>query len=123
MALLESGEMYLENIYVLKQKQGYVRSIDIANYANFTKPSVSRAMSILKKDGYITMDRHGYIELTDTGLHVASKIYERHLVLSDFFRSIGVSPNIASEDACKIEHYLSDETFHKIKELMEKEKQ
>lgn len=122
MAILESGEMYLENIYVLKLRQKDVRSIDIANYANFTKPSVSRAMSILKKEGYITMDRHGFIELTDAGLHVASKIYERHLVLTAFFKSIGVDPKIASEDACKIEHYLSDETFEKIKELTMQDK-
>jgi len=118
MAIQESGEMYLENIWVLKQKNGKVRSIDIANYANFSKPSVSRAMGILKKDGFITVDRDGYIELTENGLAIAKSIYERHQFLSTFLKKIGVSEDVANADACKIEHYLSEETFNKLKEYV-----
>ena len=119
MAIQESGEMYLENIYVLKQKKGNVRSIDIANYATFSKPSVSRAMSILKKDAFITIDKDGYIELTETGYEIAKKIYDRHQFLSTFLMKIGVSEDTASQDACKVEHYLSEETFTKLKEFVE----
>lgn len=119
MAIQESGEMYLENILVLKQKNGKVRSIDIANYANFSKPSVSRAMSILKKDGFIVIDKDGYIELTSSGLEIATSIYERHKFLSIFLKKIGVSEQTASADACKIEHYLSEETFNKLKQFVE----
>lgn len=119
MAIQESGEMYLENILVLKQKKGKVRSIDIANYANFSKPSVSRAMSILKKDGFIVIDKDGYIELTPSGLEIATSIYERHKFLSIFLKKIGVSEETASADACKIEHYLSEETFNKLKQFVD----
>lgn len=119
MAIQESGEMYLENIWVLKQKNGKVRSIDIANYANFSKPSVSRAVGILKKDGFITVDKDGYIELTDTGLEIANRIYERHQFLSTFLKKIGVSEDTANADACKVEHYLSEETFNQLKIFVE----
>lgn len=119
MAIQESGQMYLENILVLKQKNGKVRSIDVANYANYSKPSVSRAMGILKKDGFIVIDKDGYIELTSEGLEIATSIYERHKFLSTFLTKIGVSEDVASADACKIEHYLSEETFNKLKEFVE----
>lgn len=116
----ESGEMYLETIYVLSQKHGYVRSLDVAEYMNYSKPSVSRAVGILKKDGCLIMDKDGYLTLTDEGLAIAKKIYERHTTLTDFLIRIGVAPDTAAEDACKIEHDISDETFVKIKEHVKK---
>lgn len=123
MAIQESGEMYLEYILVLHQQNGKVRSIDIANHASLSKPSVSRAMRILKKDGLIEIDESGYITLTQDGTSIASRIYERHVFLTDFLISIGVNPEIASQDACKIEHDLSEETFIKLKEAHQKWKQ
>ena len=111
MILQESGEMYLESIARLKESKGYVRAIDICEYMGFSKPSVSRAMGLLKDGGYITVTKAGGIELTELGRATAQKIYERHLLLSSFLTSIGVSEEIASEDACKIEHVISDETF------------
>ena len=115
MHLLESGEMYLESILQLTQKQGNVRSIDISEYMGYSKPSVSRAVGLLKNGGYIQVDEEGMITLTDTGLAIAQKIYERHTLLTQLLIRLGVSPETASADACKIEHNLSDETFEAIK--------
>ena len=114
MHLQESGEMYLETIYVLS-KNGVVRSLDVAEYMGFSKPSVSRAIGLLKSGGYITVDGSGYIALTADGEEIAAKIYERHNVLSEFLVNIGVSPETAAADACKIEHNISDETFKALK--------
>ena len=114
MSLQESGEMYLETILVLSHKLSGVRSIDVCEEMGYSKPSVSRAVGILKSGGYISVDRDGYITLTDEGRYIAEKTYERHRVLTAFFESIGVSPETASEDACKIEHDISDETFEAL---------
>ncbi|MBQ7132421.1 MAG: metal-dependent transcriptional regulator [Oscillospiraceae bacterium] len=115
MAIQESGEMYLETIYVLKKKTGSVRSIDISEHMGYSKPSVSRAVGILKDGGYIVIDPKGYIELTDAGSELAKKIFERHTILSKVLVSLGVSEKTASDDACRIEHVISDETFSAIK--------
>ena len=115
MNLQESGEMYLETIYVLSKQNSRVRSIDVVEYMNYSKPSVSRAIGLLKNGGYITVDRDGYLKLTDEGLEIAEKIYERHKLLTTFLISLGVSENTASADACKIEHVISDESFEAIK--------
>ena len=115
MKLMESGEMYLETILVLKNKYGYVRSIDIAHEMNFSKPSVSRAIALLKDDGYVENDPHGMILLTDKGLAIAEKIYDRHRTLTKYFVWLGVSEDTAETDACRIEHIISQETFDKIK--------
>lgn len=114
MHLQESGEMYLETIYVLSKKNS-VRSIDVGDYMGYSKPSVSRAVGILKKGGFLEMDGNGYLTLTDAGLEIASKIYERHTKLTDFLVRLGVDEKTAAEDACKIEHDISDETFEAIK--------
>ncbi|HOV41031.1 MAG: metal-dependent transcriptional regulator [Oscillospiraceae bacterium] len=115
----ESGENYLETILVLQNKNGYVRSIDIATELGFTKPSISRAMSILKKSEYITMERSGQIKLTEKGLAKANEIYERHRIISEYFEKVlGVSKEIADRDACKIEHVISPESFDKMKNLI-----
>ncbi len=119
MALQESGEMYLETIYILSKK-GVVRSLDIAEYMNFSKPSVSRAVGLLKKGDYITVDKEGYIHLTESGKKIASQMYERHTLLTDFLVHLGVKPDVAAEDACKIEHDLSQESFCAIKEYVNK---
>ncbi len=113
----ESGEMYLETILILSQKKD-VRSIDVCEYMGYSKPSVSRAVGILKNGGYILVDRDGYITLTEEGKYVAERTYERHRVLTAFFESIGVSGDTASEDACKIEHVISDETFSALKKYI-----
>jgi len=118
MNLQESGEMYLETILVLSQKNKDVRSIDIARELNYSKPSVSRAIGLLKNDEYIIVDSKGYIELTEKGRKIATAIYDRHNTLSSFFESIGVSSETAVNDACRIEHVISDETMDKIKEHM-----
>lgn len=118
MHLQESGEMYIESIYVLSKKSGNVRSIDVCEYLGYSKPSVSRAMSLLKKGGFVTVDGNGYLNLTDAGREVAEKMYQRHTVLSQWFMSIGVSETTAVEDACKIEHHISDETFNAIKNML-----
>ena len=120
MKIQESGEMYLESVLVLSRKKGAVRSIDVAEYLKYSKPSVSRAMSILRAENYIVFDRNGYIILTDKGRTVAEKIYERHNVLTTLLTSIGVSPETAVEDACRIEHVISDETFNAVKNKMKK---
>ena len=116
MKIQESAENYLETILMLKEEKGAVRSIDIARKMDFSKPSISRAMSLLRENGYITMDKEGLIDLTDSGMEIASRIYERHRLLSKWLVALGVSPETASEDACRIEHDVSDETFQKIKE-------
>ena len=115
MKLMESGEMYLETILILKNKFGYVRSIDIAHEMNFSKPSVSRAVALLKEDGYIENDPHGMILLTDKGREIAEKIYDRHKTLTKYFVWLGVSEETAQMDACKIEHIISDESFERIR--------
>lgn len=119
MALKPSGEMYLETIYVLSNKKSSVRSIDIAEYMNYTKPSVSRAVARLKTDGYITIDNDGYITLTDIGYAEAKKIYERHTILTKVLMMLGIDEETASEDACKIEHVISNKSFETIKKHME----
>ena len=116
MSLLESGEMYLETILVLSQKKKAVRSIDVAEYMQFSKPSVSRAMGILKSNGYIEIDTLGHITLSDTGREAAERIYERHRILSEILMRLGVNEKTATEDACKMEHYISDTSFAAIKE-------
>ena len=115
MDLQESGEMYLETVYVLS-KNGVVRSLDVAEYMGFSKPSVSRAVGLLKQGGYLLMDKDGYLTLTESGLDVAKKIYERHTLLSKFLVRLGVDEKTATEDACKMEHDISDESFSAIKE-------
>ena len=119
MKINESGEMYLENILVLRDKLGRVRSIDIVNYTGYSKPSISRALGNLRREEMVSVDESGYITLSEKGEARARKIYERHLILSDFFKYIGVDDEVASSDACKIEHDLSDETFEKIKTFIE----
>ncbi|MBO7196435.1 MAG: metal-dependent transcriptional regulator [Clostridia bacterium] len=120
MNLQESGQMYLETILILSKKNTHVRSIDVCEYMGFSKPSVSRAIGLLKKGEYITVDKDGYISLTDTGRETAQKIYDRHDVLTDFLVSLGVDSEIASADACKIEHHISDESFEAIKKALKK---
>lgn len=119
MALHESAEMYLETIYVLSQRNNNVRSIDIAEHMRYSKPSISRAVGLLKQGGYIAVDSDGFITLTDTGLGVAQKIFERHTVVSQLLIRLGVSEETATEDACKIEHVISDETFHAVKKYLD----
>jgi len=117
MQLQESGEMYLETIYILSQQAAQVRSLDVAEYMNFSKPSVCRAVGLLKSGGLITMDKDGSIQLTENGLHHARKIYERHTLLTRFLTTLGVNPQVAAEDACRIEHDISDESFNALKAL------
>lgn len=116
MNLYESAENYLEAILSLHERHGMVRSIDIANELHFSKPSVSVAMKKLRESGYIEVDKDGFISLLPAGEEVANRIYERHKLLTEFFIRLGVDPKVAAEDACKIEHYLSEETFRKIKQ-------
>ena len=115
MALHESAEMYLETIYELSQSHPTVRSIDVAETMGYSKPSVSRAVGLLKQGGYLLMDKDGFLTLTDAGREIAQKIFERHTVLSNMLTALGVSKQTAAEDACKIEHVISDETFEAIK--------
>ena len=115
MRLQESGQMYLETILILSKKSNSVRSIDISEYMSFSKPSVSRAVNLLKDGGYILISKEGYITLTDLGREIAEKIYERHTILTKCLIALGVSKETAAEDACKIEHDISDETFSAIK--------
>ncbi len=116
MTVRESGEMYLEAILVLAKKSGYVRSIDVSEYLGYSKPSVSRAMSILREGGYILMEKDGAITLTDSGKKLAGTIYERHTVLSELLIRLGVDEKTATDDACRIEHVISDESFQAIKQ-------
>lgn len=118
--MYESGENYLETILILANRTGNVRSIDIARELNFSKPSVSRAVGVLRENGYININEDGYITFTDKGREVATAIYERHNILTVFLQKIaGVSPKTAEEDACRIEHYISEETFKGIKKFMQ----
>ncbi len=121
MHLQESGEMYLETIYTLLKKKTNVRSIDICEEMGFSKPSVSRAVSLLRSGGYLNMDKDGYLTLTESGLEAATKIYERHKLLTSLLTSIGVPEDIAESDACKIEHHISDESFAAIKKYVDKQ--
>lgn len=118
MILQESGEMYLETIYILSQKSNYVRAINVGEEMGYSKPSVSRAMSRLKADGYVIADDNGYLFLTDKGLEVASAMYERHTVLTEMLTRLGVDGKTAMEDACRIEHVISNESFEAIKKHM-----
>ncbi len=120
MHLQESGEMYLETILTLTESRGTVRSVDVSEYMGYSKPSVSRAVGILKANGYLDVKPDGSLILTESGKAVAMKIYERHRVISSFLEKLGVSPENASADACKIEHVISDETFEKIKKQIKK---
>ena len=115
MRLQESGEMYLEAIWVLTRKQGRVRSIDVSEYLGYSKPSVSRAVGLLKSGGYIVMEDDGALTLTQAGQQIGEKIYERHTLLSALLERLGVSHETAAADACKIEHAISDESFDAIK--------
>lgn len=115
MHLQESGEMYLESIYLLLQRSEKVRSIDICEFMSYSKPSVSRAVGLLKNGGFINISNEGYITLTEIGLSTAKKVFERHTVITNFLESIGVSPETASLDACRIEHVISDETLEALK--------
>ena len=120
MVLQESGENYLEMILMLKKKHGTVRSVDIANAFDFTKASVSRAMSILKKNDLILVETNGSIHLTDAGQKKAEEVLKRHITLTDFLEKLGVAPDIAEKDACRIEHIISEETFTKIYDFTRK---
>lgn len=120
MALQESGEMYLETIYVLSQKTNAVRGIDIADQLGYSKPSVSRAVGLLKDEGLLKKDPDGFYKLTETGEQLAKRIYERHTVLTKLFIDLGVDEKTAAEDACRVEHYISDTTFDAIKAHMKK---
>ena len=120
MQLQESGEMYLETILILSKKKPYVRSVDVGEYMGFSKPSVSRAVGLLRQGGFLSMQPDGGLILTELGRDLAEKIYERHTVLTDMLVMLGVSQQTAAEDACKIEHDLSDETFCAIKKHMER---
>ena len=119
MALQESGEMYLETILILSRQKQNVRSIDISEYMGYSKPSVSRAVGLLKEGGLITVEKEGYIHLTDKGLSLAEKILERHTILTDLLIRLGVSRETASNDACRIEHVISDESFAAVKRYLE----
>ncbi|MBO5269902.1 MAG: metal-dependent transcriptional regulator [Clostridia bacterium] len=115
MAIHESGEMYLETIYVLTKEKGMLRSIDVCEHMGYSKPSVSRAVNLLKANGFILIDKDGYITLTESGHAIGKKIYERHTLLSSLLLKLGVPPEIAAEDACKLEHAISDVSFEAIK--------
>ncbi|MGM9643511.1 MAG: metal-dependent transcriptional regulator [Eubacteriales bacterium] len=116
MSLKESGEMYLETIYILSKKSSAVRSVDIAEYMNYTRASVSRGVGLLKKHGLIDVDKNGFVTLTVEGMVAAKKIMERHEVLTDMLVRLGIDEATAAKDACRMEHVISDETFHGIKE-------
>lgn len=122
MHLQESGEMYLETILILSKEKSVVRAIDVGEYMHFSKPSVSRAVGLLKNGGFLTVEANGHIRLTDTGREIAEKIYTRHTVLTEVLTALDVPPEIAAADACKIEHDISDETFAALCRHMEKYK-
>lgn len=116
MALYESGQMYLEAIYVLSEKNEKIRAVDIGAYLGYSKPSVSRAVGILKRDAYILVDTEGYITMTAKGRQIAEQLYERHTVLTNMLVALGVDEATATEDACRIEHVISDKSFWAVKE-------
>ena len=116
MPIHESREMYLETIYILSRKTAKLRAVNIVDYMGFSKPSVSRAIGILRRGGYITVDENGFITLTASGKATAEHIYERHTVLTAFLTALGVDAETAAEDACRIEHVLSEETFDNLKQ-------
>jgi Mn-dependent DtxR family transcriptional regulator len=120
MHLQESGEMYLETIYLLSKERGCVRSIDVAEHMGYSKPSVSRAVGLLKQGGYVASDSEGHLVLTKAGKEQAEQIFERHTVLTQLLRTLGVTEATAAEDACKIEHVISNETFDAIKTYLNK---
>ncbi len=120
MKIQESAENYLETIFILSQRKEFVRSIDIANELSFSKPSISVFMKNLKTNGYIEMDGRGHITLTQAGLSIAKKVYEKHTFIKEILLSLGVNEEIASEDACRIEHVISDETFDALKKHFSK---
>ena len=122
MPIQESGEMYIETIFVLTKESDKVRSIDVCERMGYSKPSVSRAIGILKRDGYITVDSSGYITLTNSGIEIAERMYERHTILAQFLEKLGVSRETAASDACKMEHIISDETYEAIKNHMTRNK-
>ncbi len=122
MAIQESGEMYLKTIYVLSKKSSQVRAIDVGEYMGFSKPSVSRALGLLKEDGLLIKDENGFLKLTEAGTAIAERIYERHEVLSRLLIDIGVDEKTAMDDACRVEHYISDTTFNAIKAYVGKYK-
>ena len=119
MSLHESAEMYLETIFVLSQRSTNVRSVDIAEHMSYSKPSISRAVGLLKQGGYVVVDADGFITLTESGLAVARKIFERHTVVTQLLIRLGVGAETAAEDACKIEHVISDETFEAVKKYLD----
>ena len=120
MHLQESGEMYLESIYMLSKTKGTVRSIDVVEYMNYSKPSVSRAVKLLKNGEFISINEQGFISLTEKGKEIAEKIVERHTLITKFLVSLGVDETTSAEDACKIEHVISDKSFDAIKKYAEK---
>ncbi len=120
MHIQESGEMYLETIFVLSKERSFVRAIDVGEHLGYSKPSVSRAMSLLKTGGYIIVDTNGAISLTEEGLALAQKMYERHLLISKLLAALGVDAQTAADDACKIEHVISDVSFEALKSHAEK---
>lgn len=115
MRLQESGEMYIETIYVLSRRQSVVRAVDVGEHMGFSKPSVSRALGLLKTGGYVTVEKDGHLALTESGVEIAHKLYERHTLLTRFLMALGVSEDVAVEDACRMEHVISDESFDAIK--------
>jgi Mn-dependent DtxR family transcriptional regulator len=117
MKIQKSAEDYLEAMLMLKEEHGYIRSVDIARKLGITKPSVSYAVKRLRENGYITMNEDMFIDLTDSGMDIASRVYDRHKTLSDFFERMGIDPETAVDDACKVEHDLSEKTFQAIKKL------
>lgn len=119
MALHESAEMYLETIYLLNRQSSSVRSVDVAEHMGYSKPSISRAVGLLKKQGYLCVDADGFLTLTEEGLAAAEKVFERHTVLTGLLQKMGVSEQTAAEDACKIEHVICDETLQAIKAYLE----
>ena len=121
MSIHESGEMYLETILMLTKKNGHVRSVDVSEEMGYSKPSVSRAVSILRDGNYLIMEQDGSLVLTESGLEIAEKILERHTILTQMLIELGVNPEVAAEDACKIEHVISDETFEALKNFLEKQ--
>ena len=120
--ILESGEMYLENILMLRDQLEFVRAIDVVKSTGYSKPSISRAVGLLKAGGYVTADREGHLSLTESGRSVAQKIYERHTILTRFLTTLGVDEETASEDACKLEHAISDTSFEAIKRFASEQK-